>query len=88
MMLPILISVSLAPGSYFFSAFAALTESTAAHAAKAIRHFLNIVLSPLMVVFIQLFEGSLASSEQAGKPLACSTFAARQTQRRPILSIV
>src|SRR5437899_2432803 len=57
MILPILISVSLAPGSYFFSAFAAVAVMAAAapNAASAIRLRIQagIVLSP-SIYFVQV----------------------------------
>jgi hypothetical protein len=67
-MLPILISVSLAPGSYFFWAFAAVIDSAtaAAHAATPIRHLLkaNIVSLPFDDLFsAHCVEASFASSE-------------------------
>jgi hypothetical protein len=76
MMLPILISVSLAPGSYFFSAFAAPPESAVAtaHAATPIRHLLkaNIVLSRSMAGFQPMI---LRQVSQALRGLAsCGVF--------------
>src|SRR6516162_1764945 len=64
MMLPILISVSLAPGSYFFSAYAAVAHRAAANAATARRLALRtgIVSSRL-----ELFCGSVASRLASGK---------------------
>src|SRR4051812_31037376 len=47
MMLPILISVSLAPGSYFFWAWAAVTVNAAIAASKTRLLRAVIVLSPL-----------------------------------------
>src|ERR1700688_1543122 len=56
MILPILISVSLAPGSYFFSAFAAVAVIAAAAATTAIairRRFpAGIGLSPGVLIFL------------------------------------
>jgi hypothetical protein len=65
MMLPILISVSLAPGSYFFSADAAVAVSAAAAAnpAKAIRLLIQIGI----VLSRYLFCTSVASHAQACK---------------------
>src|SRR6516164_1711346 len=71
MMLPILISVSLAPGSYFFSAYAAVAHRAAANAATARRLALRtgIVSSRL-----ELFCGSVASRLATGKRQADPTF--------------
>src|SRR5438067_2859841 len=65
MILPILISVSLAPGSYFFCAWAAVVaEMATANAIKAIHRFARggIGLSPGI-----LFSPSVASRAGAGK---------------------
>src|SRR6516225_8330347 len=71
MMLSILISVSLAPGSYFFSAYAAVAHRAAANAATARRLALRtgIVSSRL-----ELFCGSVASRLATGKRQADPTF--------------
>jgi len=65
MMLPILISVSLAPGSYFFSADAAgaVTAAAAAKPARAIR----LLIRNGIVLSRHLFCSSVASHAQACK---------------------
>jgi hypothetical protein len=84
MMLPILISVSLAPGSYFFSAFAALAESAAAtaHAATPIRHLLkaNIVLSRSMAGFQPMILRQV--SQAAGRLASAGVLNFRRAAKR------
>src|ERR1700741_4242117 len=65
MMLPILISVSLAPGSYLFSALAALVLKAAASRVTARRLVwrASIVFLPARLFFL-----SFASCARAGKP--------------------
>src|SRR4051812_35251881 len=56
MMLPILISVSLAPGSYFFSALAVVTTAATANAVRATEYLIptGMIFSPLMFYFDQV----------------------------------
>src|SRR5262245_34324738 len=68
MMLPILISVSLAPGSYFFCAFAgtamAATETSDTRATRLVR---RSILSSRLFFSKCCFQRSVASHARAGK---------------------
>src|SRR5579864_8111202 len=84
MMLPILISVSLAPGSYFFWAIDSLVENTAASISGTQTKSLDVMLFPLVqrLVIADIVRRKTTRQGANGRERATITYVISRTSVR------